>query len=284
MTKLFQIKFLSLIIVIVGLSNCANLKHVNNFSSTSLNSLEKFEDINYSFEQNCIDNCLDKKINDLALNLKDCDCQTNRIADSATFVIYNSLRAYLEGLLKISNNELTTYKMDAMNKSLKEGEFGPVKIEKNQADAYSKISKTILRAFTDGYRKKKIKDYVKEANEPFKVLIYFLDFNLSSNLVGKLNVKKKRLESTYFDLSKDETLSNYEKRKVVEEYYQKVSEIEYQQNELFLYSKALRKIAAGHQKLLDNIETLSTTKIKEELTQFSSDIKDIVSEYNKLKK
>jgi hypothetical protein len=284
MNKFIPKKILALIIVAVGLNNCANLKHVNNFSNASLKSLEKFEEINYSFEQNCVDNCLDKKINDLVLNLKDCDCQTNRIADSATFVIYNSLRAYLEGLVKLSNNELTTYKMDAMNKALKEGDFGPIKIEKDQADAYSKISKTVLRAFTDGYRKKKIKDYVKEANEPFKVLVYFLDFNLSSNLVGKLNVKKKRLESTYFDLSKDETLSNYEKRKVVEEYYQKISEIDYQQDELLIYSKALRKIASGHQKLLDNIETLSTAKIKEELTQFSSDIKDIVSEYNKLKK
>jgi hypothetical protein len=284
MIKLYHKTALAFVIIIAGLSSCVNLKHVSNFSNASLTSIEKFEDINYSFEQSCIDNCLDKKINDQVLDLKNCDCQTNRMADSATLVIYNSLRAYLDGLLKLSNNELTTYKMDAMNKALKEGDFGPIKIEKDQADAYSKISKTVLKAFTDGYRKKKIKDYVKEANEPFKVLIYFLDFNLSSNLFGKLNVKKKRLESTYFDLSKDETLSNYEKRKVVEEYYQRISEIDYQQDELRIYSKSLQKVAAGHQKLLDNIETLSTTKIKEELTQFSSDIKDIVSEYNKLKK
>uniref|UniRef100_UPI0040475111 hypothetical protein n=1 Tax=Roseivirga sp. TaxID=1964215 RepID=UPI0040475111 len=218
MTKQFQKIGLALILLTVGLSSCVNLKHVNDFSSSSLKSIKKFEEINYTFKQNCLDNCQDKKINDLSLSTKDCDCKLNEKADSVTLLIYNSVQGYLDGLTNLSNNDLTSYKMDTLTKALTEGDFGSIKIEKEQVEAYSKISKILLKAFTDEYRKKKIKEYVKDANQPIKVLITFLDFNLSANLVGKLNVQKQRIERYYFDLTKDPTLSTIEKRKAVEEW------------------------------------------------------------------
>ena len=284
MKKQFQKFGLALILFAVGLSSCINLKQVNNFSSSSLKSIKKYEEINYSFKQNCLDNCIDKRIIDFSLNAKECDCKLNEKADSVTLLIYNSVRGYLDGLTNLSNNDLTNYKMDALTKALAEGDFGSIKIGKEQVEAYSNISKILLKAFTDGYRKKKIKEYVIAANEPIKVLIAFLDFNLSANLVGKLNVKKQRIVSYYLDLIKDATLSTFEKRKAVEEYYSQLGKIEAKQKEIVIYSKALKKIAEGHQKLVDNIETLNKVDIKELLTQYASDIQDIISEFNKLTK
>lgn len=284
MTKQFRKIGLALILLTLGLSSCVNLKYVNDFSSTSLKSVKKFEEINYSFKQNCLDNCLDQKINNLSLDSKSCDCKTNERADSVTLLIYNAVQGYLDGLTSLSNNDLTNYKMDAITKSLTEGDFGDVKINKDQVTAYSNISGILLRAFTDEYRKRKIKDYVVKANDPIKVLVGFLDFNLSKNLVGKLNVQKERIKSYYFDLTKDSTLSTYEKRKSVAEYYQQLRILEAKQTELLTYSKALKKIIDGHQKLVDNIDQLNGAEIKGLLTQYSSDIKDIVSEFNKIKK
>jgi hypothetical protein len=284
MTKRLQKFGFALILLTLGLSSCVNLKHVNDFSSTSLKSLKKFEDINYSFKQNCLDNCQDNKIHNLNLNAEDCDCVLNDKADSVTLLIYSSLRGYLDGLTNLSNNDLTSYKMDALTKALTEGKFGSITIEKEQVEAYSKISKILLKAFTDGYRKKKIKEYVKEANEPLKVLITFLDFNLSANLVGKLNVQKGRIKSYYFDLTKDPSLSTIEKTKAAEQYYSQLSKIEAKQNELLTYSKAIKKVVDGHQKLTENIEKMTKAEIKELLTQYASDIQDIISEFNKIKK
>jgi len=284
MTKKIKKIGLGLILLTVGLSSCVNLKHVNDFSSSSLKSIKKYEEINYSFKQNCLDNCQDKKINDLSLSAKDCDCRLNEKADSVTLLIYNSVRGYLDGLTNLSNNELTSYKMDALTKVLTEGDFGSIKIEKEQVEAYSKISKILLKAFTDEYRKRKIKEYVLSANEPIKVLITFLDFNLSSNLIGNFRVQKNSIEEYSFELLKDSTLSKIEKRKVIEDYYSRINKIEEKEKELVTYSKALKKIAEGHQKLVDNIETLSKDEIKELLTQYASDIQDIISEFNKLKK
>jgi hypothetical protein len=284
MTKQFRKIGLALLLLTIGLDSCVNLNHVNDFSSSSSKSIKKFEDIDYSFKQNCLENCQDKKINELSLSLKDCDCKSNEKADSITLVICRSVKRYLDGLTNLSNNNLTNYKMDALTKALTKGDFGSIKLEKQHVDAYSSISKILLRAFTDKYRQHKIKDYIKSGNEPFIVLIGFLDFNLSENLAGKLNIQKQRIESYYFDLIKDSTLSTLEKRKVVEEYFLRIGKIETKQKELLTYSKTLKKISEGHVKLVENIDKLSNDAIKTEITGYATDIKNLISEYNELKK
>ncbi len=279
MTKQSEKTGLVLIILIIILSGCVNLKYVNDFSTASQKGLKQFEEINYSFKQNCLDTCYDYNINNLNLTPKDCECKLSEEADSVTLLIYHAALGYIDGLTSLSNKDLTSYKMDAMTKALTEGKFGSLTIDKEQADAYKSIANLLLKAFTDKYRNKKIKEYVKEANEPFKVLIYSLDFNLSENLTGILNTYEAGIERDFFNWTKkDLTLSNFEKRKVAEEYYQQLEKIETRQKELLTYSKTLKKIAEGHQKLTDNIDILSNDEIKGQLFQYASDIKDIISE------
>lgn len=284
MKRLFFKIVLPLFILAGGLQSCVNLKYANNFASSSLKSVKNFEEIGYSFKQNCLENCQQKKINDMVLNSQDCDCKANEKADSVTLLIYNAVKGYLDGLTNLSGNNLTNYKMDILTKSLSEGDLKSIKIEKNHVEAYSGISNILLKAFTNKYRKNKIKEYIKAGNEPFKILINFLNFNLSSNLTGKLNVQKQEIKDYYFDLIKDNTLSTFEKRKAVEEYYQRSDKIDARQRALTTYSKELEKIAGGHQKLVDNIEKLNKDDIKEQLMQYASDIQDLASEFNKITK
>ena len=281
MTRFF-LKIVFLLLFVTVLSSCVNLQHVNNFSSASLESIKKFEVINYSFNQSCLDNCMTKKMNDLNLEARECDCLSDKTADSVTLLIYHAIKGYLGGLACLSRNDLTNYKTDALTKALTTIDLGSIKIEKKQVDAYSNISKILLRAFTDKYRRHKIGEYVKEGNEPLSVLIRYLDFNLSANLTGKLNVQKQRLRETYFDLTKDQTLSMFDKRNVVTAYYERLDQIEAKQNELATYSKALKKIVLGHQKLTDNLSSINKDNIKEQLTRDASDIQDIIPEFNKI--
>ena len=283
MMRLIQVIKIATLLLTIGLSSCVNLKYVNNFSSASLNSIKKFETISYSFKQCCLDNCLNKKINNLNLDTEDCDCKLDEKADSVTLILYNAIKGYFDGLDNLSDNELTNYKMDGLTKALNEGNFGSIKIEKKQVDAYSNISKVLLRAFTNEYRKNKIKGYVTEANEPVKVLIACLDLNLSGNLTGKLNLQKQRIQSYYFDLTKDPTLSSFEKRQVVKDYYQQLAVIEARQNELCTFSKALKIIAEGHQKLALNIDNVNSAELKGLLFQYACDIRDLVTEIEKIK-
>jgi len=278
-----QLKYFGIaLITIIALSSCVNLKHVNEFSSTSLESIKYFEEFNYSFNQSCIDDCIRNNINNLELDAKKCDCKLEEVADSLTLKIYGSIYGYFDGLSKLSDNELTSYKTEDLETALTEGDFGSITIDEKHVESYSKISKIFTRAITDTYRKNKIKEYVKDANEPVKELISFLNFNISSNLNGKLDVKKGRVKSDYFDLIKNNSLSTIEKRNSVREYYSKIAEIESLQKKFNIFSKSLLKISDGHQKLYDDIDKLTVTEVRQALFQYASEIKSIISEFKKI--
>ncbi len=282
MIRLFFKTYLPILFLTAGLNGCINLKTINVFSSSALESTLEFEDLEYNFKQNCLDNCHNKSLTDLILDPKSCDCKANEKADSVTLLIYQAVKGYFEGLVKLSENKLTSYKTDPLSKSLTAFKYGSFTLEKTQVEAYSNISGILLRAFTDKYRGHKLKEFLIAGNEPIKELIGVLDFNLSANLVGKLKVQKQAIKEIYFDLTKDPTLSTYDKRKAVEEYYQLTDKIEKKEKELLTYSKTMKKLAEGHQKLVDNIGKMSSDEFKEMAISYASDIQDLISEFNKV--
>lgn len=276
----------ALFLLSVVASSCVNLKSINNFSSTSSTGIKKFEDINYSFKQHCIDRCQFEAIRKFEIKRDiECNCDDYRKADSVTQLIYNSIRGYFDGLTNLSNNDLTNYNFDALKKSLTEETFGSIKIEKEQVEAYSKISKILLKATTDIYRKNKLKKYIEEANEPIQILLNKFQFIIQKNLEGELNFKKERLYAYYQEMKMNNPpLTEYEKGKATSDYYQQLFDINTKQKQIESFAKSLKSISEGHQKLYDNINKMSTKELKDLLIGYTSDIQDIISEFNKLKK
>lgn len=273
-----------LVLLTSGLSSCFNLKSVNDFSSSSSEGIKKFEDISYNFNQHCIDRCQFEAIRKFEIKREtECSCDEFKKADSVTLLIYNSINGYFDGLTKLTDNELTNYNLDAVNKSLKEGDFGDIKIEKSQADAYTAISKILLRATTDIYRKNNTKKYVEAANEPIKILLTKFQFILQKNLQDELNFKKEKLYAYYQEMKMNNTLTDYEKGKATMDYYQQLSDVNSKQQQINAFAKSLNSISEGHQKLYDNRDKMSTKELKIMMTGYASDIKNIVSEFNKLK-
>ncbi len=272
-----------LLIFIIGLNGCVNLKSVNNFSSMSYNGINKFEDIDYSFKRHCMDRCrfeFSKKL-DIEREVL-CECDMYIKADSVTLLLYTAIKGYLEGLTNLSNNELTSYNFDAAKKALTNDALGNIKIEKEQVEAYSNISKILLRASTDIYRKNKIKKYVEDANEPLQVLIAKFKFILQENLSGELDFRKERTYVYYRDIAGKPNLSENEKRKIVSDYYEQLSDINSKQDQINVFVKILEDISSGHQKLYDDRDKMTTNELKSIMTAYSSNIQDIISELNKL--
>ncbi|MDO1499421.1 hypothetical protein Q2T40_04175 [Winogradskyella maritima] len=108
----------------------------------------------------------------------------------------------------------------------------PIKLNSEDVASYSKLTSLILRAYSGIRSRKKINSYVTEGHEPFQHLLYFLEFNLSQNLNGKLEVQKKSIQNFYFDFVHDTHLSSYERTKFAEDYFEKKATIERHQNEL----------------------------------------------------
>lgn len=281
----------NLLIILTGLFlsifvySCVNLRRINDYSSTSLTGIEKFENIDYSFTRHCLDACQLNAIRNFEIKRQEeCNCDLYRTADSVTLLIYNAIRGYFSGLTHISNNELTAYDPGALRKALTEGNFGDIKIEKEQVDAYSNIYKILLRATADLYRKKKIKQYIEEANQPIQVLLQKFQFILQKNLEGELNFKMEKLYAYYKEMSLNGNITDYEKGKATVDYYQQLSNINREKELIDAFAKGLTTVSDGHQKLYDNRNTLTSKEIKGLMKQYASNAQDIITEFNKLKK
>jgi hypothetical protein len=272
------------LLIILLLCGCINLQKVGDYSSAALKGIRKFEEMPYTFDGACRDKCSLEQIRDLRLSKELCDCSSDKTADSVTSVLYNSVRGYFDGLAKLSSNDLTTYKTGPLAKALKSGQFGDVEINKAEVDAHAKIAALLLKAFANGYRRKKLREYIEAANESIQVLIRSLDHTLSTNLAGKLNIHKERTGSIYFDMLSDSLASTFDKKNAIEEYNRFVDTTEEKLRQIKSFSRGLKSIAAGHQKLYIHRYHMTSKEIKEELALHASDLEEIIAAFNQIKK
>ncbi|MEH6408613.1 MAG: hypothetical protein V7767_15155, partial [Leeuwenhoekiella sp.] len=231
----------------------------------------------------CIDRCEFEAVQANEIKRKvDCDCQNYIAADSVNVKIYTAIKNYFDGLSSLTNVDISTYSLDALNEPLLAGNFGNVEIKPEQAAAYSNISNLLYRAATDGYRKKKIKNYIEQANAPLKILLDKFKFIIQENLSKELDFKKERLYAFYTELKLNDRLSEYEKIEAWNSYYKQLNEINDQQEQLAVFAESLTEIAAAHEELYKNRNKLSATILQQELGKYGNDIQDLYAQFKQL--
>ena len=276
-----------LFLVIQLLSGCIHLKNVQDYTNTSITTLSQFEQLSYTFKKHCTDKCLMQSVgrNAIARDV-DCNCDAYAKADSLTMTLYNSLRAYFSALGALANDEVTSYNFDPLNKALTENLASAggkmVEVTPEQVSSYSKIASLLLKATTEGYRKKKLKDFVNEGNAPVKILLAGFQQILQNNLRGELNFKKERLYTFYNEIVLDESSSIYERRKATLEYYAQTDEVSNKKQQIEALVSSLKKVAEGHDALTK--ASVSPKELTGLITPISNDMKALIAEFNKLKK
>ncbi|MBC7829526.1 MAG: hypothetical protein H7122_17405, partial [Chitinophagaceae bacterium] len=170
----FLLNRLIILTFLVSLASCISLKPVSELSDKSLKSLAIYEEMPVTYQRFCDERCqfnLIRKnlvIRDTTIN---CDCKLFSDADKATTKVYRTLGAYFKSLGAISEGDLTTIDTKALNETLIEGKFGSLTIDKNTVTAYSSLGRLVIRAFTDGYRKQKVKEVIEKGNPDIQILV-----------------------------------------------------------------------------------------------------------------
>ena len=284
MKKSLSLPVLYIFLTVFITTGCVTLKPVSDFSASSVNGIMKFEEINYSFQQHCLDRCAFEAIRTFEIKRDtECDCKDYKKADQITGQIYNTLKSYFTGLSNLSDNKLTSFNFKSLENSLIKGEFGKILIEDEHVKSYTNLSGIILRATTDLYRRKMISKYVEEANSHVQILLEKFQFIIQQNLRDELDFRKARLYDYYMEIKKGNTLSDYEKGKAAGDYWQQISDILSKQEQIDAFAGSLTTIAEGHQKLYENRNKMSAKELAVELAGYACDIQDIISEFNKFK-
>lgn len=277
-----RIGILGLIWMLLLLASCTNLRHVSDFSGSAKKGLAGFESLGYGFEKSCLDNCFEQSIQKLELN-PICPCQQEAKADSATFVIYQALSAYLDGLNRLSANETARYNTKALSEQVTSGSFGGITFSPEQATAYINIGNIIGNAVSNGYRKNKVRQYVAEADPSFQELIRFLEYTLKRNLKAILRTHSSETQVNYLMFYNDPSLSIFEKRQVAKEYFARKRMLDQYEKEIDIYVEMLVKIGAGHRELTENIDKWSLADLKSQLSVLGGDLEELYGHFKNLK-
>lgn len=278
-------KVLLVIALAVWLSSCVDLKAVHKYASSSLKGVSKYQEIGYTFTSHCLDRCSYELVRKASIQRepKCSDCKLYRKADAATNTIYKHIRNYFDALDNLSNNELTSYKMDDLSNALQEGEFGGIEITKADANAATKIGEILLRASTDIYRKNKIEEFVGQANADLQILLLKFQDIIGANLAGEIDFKKEMIYAYYNEIVRDSLNSQYVKSQAAYQYYEEWEALNKKQAQIKSYARSLGRIAKGHQKIYDNRDKMNQREFKTLISGYAGDIRDIISEFNKLK-
>ena len=280
MGRINSLAGLALMFIFVG---CTSLKPVSELSEKSLKGLAIYEDIPVTYEAFCDERCefdLIRRnliVRDSAIN---CDCRLFATADKSTTKVYRALAAYFKSLGDISVGNLTTYDTKSLSEALTEGKFGRLTIDKNTVTAYSALGRLVMQAFTDGYRKQKIRDVIEAGNPSIQTLLGVFRTSIE-NLVMELDFEKER----HFALSSEllmEKMTGFDKVNLAKNYYKQIDEISVKQLQLRTFSKGLQTIAEGHQKLFDNRNKIKLKEIRAILGEYSAELQDLVLDFKKL--
>ncbi len=265
---------------------CSSLRYVSAYSATSLTALQSFESLDYSFDKACRDKCLYEQLDEQKLFADDCSCSLESKADSAIQNLFSVTKFYLEGLNQLSDNKLTSYSYEGVAGNMTAGKIGNIVISEKQAAAFQKIATTLTNAVTNRYRKKKLKLYIAEANEPLQMIIEALQFNLAANLAGRLNTQQERLKAYTFGLFQHKDLSVYEKKLIIEQYNSSLTALEITRKRIATLSLQLGTIAQGHNDLNKNRHHLNDKNLNlaGKLAGYSATLSKLITEFNTLKK
>jgi hypothetical protein len=279
---ILSIRFI-VIAFLISQAGCISLKPVSELSDKSLKSLAIYEEMPISYRGFCDERCQFNLIRrniivrDTAIN---CDCSVFSEADKATTKVYRTLAAYFKSLSAISEGDLTTIDTKSLNEALVEGKFGSLTIDKNTVTAYSSLGRLVIQAFTDGYRKQKIKQVIETGNPDIQTLIGLFRTSVG-NLVMELNFQKERNFALHSELLM-EKLTGYDRVKLSTDYYKEIDVILLKQQQLNTFSKSLTVIAEGHQNLFDNRNKLTVKEIQVVLRDYSATLQDLIADFKKL--
>lgn len=261
-------------------SGCVSLNNISTYAGASLTGIKYFNDLNYSFEQNCLDKCrFDSAINRKISPKLNCDCAKSSKADSVNQAIYNVVVSYFSGLAELSDNHETTENIGTLVEKIHTMNW----LDDVHSKAVTDISSVLYQAATNNYRRKKLITYIERANAPIQLLLKKLKINLQADLSTSLDRKAKNLTDFFEEPVRDTTVSDFQILTITDDYYRRLNDIDTKRRTILAYCEGLDAIAQGHQKLFDGHAKADSKEIKAMLFQSATDIKFIYSDVKKLK-
>jgi hypothetical protein len=275
-------RFTSTIFLIITylLSGCTSLSPIRTYTLSSQKGLEAFRSLNYNFEYNCLATCRDRDVEAFRLSSAICDCSDSKQVDSLNLLVYHTIHGYLLVLSQLAGEDASTLPIPALSESLQASPSVNLNLDQKELDAYTAIADLVAQALTGQHRKNKLKLFIRKGQSPVTTLLDYLQFNLSGNLNGLIEVRLQRNQSILYEHLRSKIYSPYQKREITIAYYKLYDDLTAQKRVYQYYTQLLDQIKSGHRDLYNNLDTWNSDELGSAIITYAANIDAMLTKIN----
>ena len=196
---------------------------------------------------------------------------SERLAQRQPLLLRHTLvKEYMSALGQLAADGLPIYdnELDELGKALQEAKFA----DEGEATAFAAVSKLLVTAATDRWRRDKLETLIGQSNAPFQVVVGAMVKTVEQGFTGDAAIERIALDKYYTTLQREgkdpaglAALAEWR---------------EFRTNELATHEEAVRNyvvvlktIGQGHQKLYETRTQLSKAEVEADIQRYANRLK-----------
>lgn len=284
--------FYLFVIASLGFTSCASFDHINSYSKTAVQGIEESDDINLSFTNICQQYSRSAFQYSIRINptivkpIPSCDDEI--LADSILKIYHDITIAYLVGLNKLSNGDLTNFNLEGLANNLKDlkGKTNITSVSDDQIAAAQSITANLLKWAFDIMRAVRLKKVITATDAPLHKVLDAYKLSLLA-LKGRIKQAKNDYNTFVFadaNLGILAASTNFEKNKVIKDRDAFYAVCDKEMSKVDAYINVINSIEVGHKELATLSPNLQAVAVKDMINQATGQIQSMDAEFKKLTK
>ncbi|MCW3107302.1 MAG: hypothetical protein JWQ09_1808 [Segetibacter sp.] len=264
------------LVVLPLLFSCVSLTEVHNYAASSVEALNKINDIDYTFKDYCHQDCelQQLRMGEIKATFT-CNCEEPAAnADEAIQKIHFTIKAYLQAVEQLSNNNGFSYDVSGLTQAVQKSTL--LRLNDQQISVSTKAGNFIATAATTFYRQKKLQQYLGEADSIFQDLtetfIYLIDNRLRAQSKFEYDARLPNMKQMV-DNTSDKALKQLLVKLYLDEkaYYNKHNAL------IDTYVALLKSVQKGYHEMYIHRYNLKDPNTKEIIKHYSQDLQYIMA-------
>jgi hypothetical protein len=202
--------------------------------------------------------------------------------EKALLGLHRGIQDYMKAIGALASDETVSYdqSLGKLGNEIKATKI----ISDSDADAYQGIARILLKASTDGYRQKKLKELIDEANAPFQKVAGGLKALVGDAYLRSLTNELEVLDIYYKDVVRQAKADDPGTEMVKDTWRTKREKLENRQKACVTYAETISKIAEAHQELYNQRDKLNVKVTLDMISSYSEDLDDLKKKIKQLSK
>lgn len=260
-------------LLMIFAAGCANLGAIRNFADQSSDIAGYTKLVNYY-----VDAPMARARYQPAANLQQLEQSKKKKEKQKELLLarHKIIQSYMDALGRLAADEAVVYdkEITTLVNAVGQSELITEKlITKEEVAAFGALGKLIARAATDLWRQNKLRELIKEGNRPLQELVGYMQHVVTKGYVDELDNESASIDK-YYGKFFAESSDPAGKEALMEWKNARLSEVNVRREEVEIYSKALGKIAAGHQELYNNLNQLDAKSVLDQMIVYARYLRD----------